>query len=131
MVLVGIVSLVVGVAFMARGAWPVLFFFCLQFFLLFGAFKLNYRSGRCFETISIENHKLIVSFFSEKGQEIRKWYQAYWSRLEINEQTLFVLCGSEHLIIGEFLIEEEKAEVKDVVTAALYRYRNRLPFEAP
>ncbi|MEH6402325.1 MAG: DUF2244 domain-containing protein [Sneathiella sp.] len=130
MVLVGILSLIVGITFAILGAWPILIFFGLQFFLLFGAFKLNYRSGRRFETIKIENHKLIVSFFSVTGREIRKKYQAYWSRIEINENTLCVLCRNECLAIGAFLIDDEKAEVRDVVKAALFRYRNRVPFEA-
>lgn len=127
---VGTLSLIVGGTSLINGAWPVLVFLCLQFFLLFGAFKLNYRSGRCCEIIKIAEDELIVCFFSATGREMRKRYQAYWSRIEINENTLFVRCRSECIAIGEFLIEEEKAEVRDVITAALFRYRNRIPSEA-
>ena len=45
MMLTGLFSLAHVALFTVTGAWPVAFFFGLDFALLYGAFYLNYRSG--------------------------------------------------------------------------------------
>ena len=48
---IGLVSFVMGMVFLLIGAWPVMGFFGLDVALIYFAFKLNYRSGRLYETV--------------------------------------------------------------------------------
>ncbi len=58
MAALGAVSFVTGIAFLMMGAWPVLGFFGLDVALVYVAFKLNYRSGRLYETLELTPAKL-------------------------------------------------------------------------
>jgi uncharacterized membrane protein len=53
MVALGAVSFVAGILFLVAGAWPVLGFFGLDVLLVYVAFRLNYRSGRLYETVNL------------------------------------------------------------------------------
>ena len=50
---IGGVSFVTGMAFLLMGAWPVFGFFGLDVALIYPAFRLNYRSGRLYETVEL------------------------------------------------------------------------------
>jgi uncharacterized membrane protein len=52
MIALGAISFITGVLFLAAGAWPVLGFFGLDVLLVYIAFRLNYRSGRLYETLN-------------------------------------------------------------------------------
>ena len=41
-------------AVLLTGAWPVMGFFGLDVLLVYVAFKLNYRSGRLYETVELD-----------------------------------------------------------------------------
>jgi len=124
MICIGIVSFGTGLIFMAMGAWPVLGFFGLDVFLVYLAFRLNFRAGRTCEIVEIIGDQLTVRKLSPDGKEVRKNIQAYWSRLKLDSGRLFVVCKMEQIEIGHFLVEQEKEEVKDAIIAALYRYRD-------
>ena len=46
MLVLGLISLAVGIGFVSIGAWPVVGFFGLDVALVYVAFRLNYRSAR-------------------------------------------------------------------------------------
>ena len=46
MLALGLISLAVGIGFVAIGAWPVFGFFGLDVALVYLAFRLNYRGAR-------------------------------------------------------------------------------------
>ena len=48
---ISLVSFTAGIAFLLKGAWPILGFFGLDVLLMYVAFKASYRSGRLHETI--------------------------------------------------------------------------------
>ena len=58
---IGGVSFVTGMAFLLKGAWPVFGFFGLDVALIYAAFKLNYRSGRLYETVELTPEALTVT----------------------------------------------------------------------
>ena len=124
MLFIGGVSFVAGMIFALQGAWPVLGFFGLDVLAIYIAFKLNFRSGRHFEVIEIIDGELNITAYYPNGSEKYRSFQAYWSRTVFEKDKLFIRCRGESTEIGHFLIDDEKAEVKEMITNALYRYRH-------
>ncbi len=118
------VSFITGMVFLLMGAWPVLGFFGLDVLAIYVAFRMNFKSGRRYEIIEIRDGDLWVKSVLPDGKSAETAFQAYWSRILLDNNKLCVRCRGETLEIGRFLIEEEKAEVKEMITHALYRYRN-------
>ena len=58
---IGGVSFITGMAFLLKGAWPVFGFFGLDVALIYAAFKLNYRSGRLYETVELTPETLTIT----------------------------------------------------------------------
>jgi uncharacterized membrane protein len=123
------VSFVTGVAFVAMGAWPVTGFFGLDAVLLYGAFRLSYRSGRVRETVRLAGDDLTVERMSVRG-EVRTWrFQAFWLRLLLIEQgaernRLLLRSHGRELAIGGFLTADERRSLAAEIDEALTRYRN-------
>ncbi|MBL4906508.1 MAG: DUF2244 domain-containing protein [Sneathiella sp.] len=124
MIFINLIGFSVGLAFLLMGAWPVLVFFSLVSLFVYFAFKSNYRAGLHREIVEIYEDQLKIRSISPNGQERSRGLQAYWSRLEISGGKLLVFCKSETIEIGKFLIEDEKEQVKEALTVALFRYRN-------
>jgi uncharacterized membrane protein len=53
MAALGTASFITGIVFLLMGAWPVFGFFGLDVLLIYIAFRLNYRSGRLYETVEL------------------------------------------------------------------------------
>lgn len=64
----GLLSLVHVVVFFIIGAWPVVFFFGLDYLLLFGAFWLNNRSALSREEVSVSRTDVSVRKFTLQGR---------------------------------------------------------------
>jgi uncharacterized membrane protein len=123
------VSFATGVGFVAMGAWPVTGFFGLDVLLLYGAFRLSYRSGRMRETVRLAGDDLTIERVSVRG-EVRTWrFQAFWLRLLLIEQgearnRLLVRSHGRELAIGGFLTAVERRSLAAELDQALLRYRN-------
>ena len=61
-----------GFAFAQLGAWPVAGFCGLEFALIWGAFHLNYRSGRMSEAIRLDGEALTVKRLAP-NRPVRSW----------------------------------------------------------
>src|SRR3546814_15230151 len=55
------------------GAWPVTGFCGLEILLLYIAFRLNYRSGRAYETVRLTQTDLEIRRFGPRGDEVAHW----------------------------------------------------------
>ncbi len=69
MALVAGVSFVAGMVFLIVGAWPVFGFFGLDVLLIYGAFKLNTRAGRAYETVAITPDTFRLTRVDPAGRE--------------------------------------------------------------
>src|SRR3979409_2360869 len=58
MLVLGGISFVAGMVFVIAGAWPVLGFFGLDVLLVYGAFRINYRSARAYEEVTVTPSEL-------------------------------------------------------------------------
>src|SRR3954465_2689158 len=86
MLLLGLVSLAVGIGFVSIGAWPVCGFFGLDVALLYLAFRISYRSARQRETLRLADADFTVERVSIRGER-RVWsFQAFWLRVVLEER---------------------------------------------
>ena len=77
------ISVIVGGYFWSLGAWPVFGFFGLDVAFLYGAFRLNYRHGKRYETLSMADKKLVFSQVTALGTA-RQWeFDPYWVRVTL------------------------------------------------
>ena len=83
MLALGAVSFVTGVVFVVAGAWPVLGFFGLDVALVYLAFKLNYRSGRLYETVDLTPAQLTVTRVHPSGRREQFQCNPYWARVRL------------------------------------------------
>ena len=85
MAAIGAVSFVAGAWFWLLGAWPVFGFFGLDVLLVYVAFRLNYRDGLAYETVTIADHRLEVVRVQPSGRR-RQWsFNPVWVRLDLDE----------------------------------------------
>ena len=124
MILIALFSFVAGVYFMTLGAWPVMGFFGLDVLAIYYAFKLNYRSGRVYELVSLFPDRLEIMRVAP-GKEAEVWScNPYWARLKLKERRgrapeLSVQARGDRFVFGEFLIPDEKEDFVKALQDAL------------
>jgi len=122
---VSAVSFVAGVAFLMMGAWPVFGFFGLDVLAIYWAFKVNFRSARAREEISVTPTELRVRRISHRGQVAEWVLNPLWVRLdqqvheEYGVERLYLVSRGRRVSIGSFLGADEKASFAKALLAAL------------
>lgn len=122
------VSLVTGTVFVLIGAWPVCGFFGLDVLLLYGAFRLSYRSSRMRETLKLAGDSLTVERVSVRG-EVRFWrFQAFWLRVRLLEtdadtNRLVLTSHGRTLAVAGFVSPAERRALAGELEDALARWR--------
>lgn len=130
MIVAGLSVLVIGVLFVAAGAWPVFGFSGAEFLLLYIAFRLNYRSGRAYERVRLTERQLEVMRVSPRG-EVGRWaFEPTWLQISIDDpprhdSQLRLTSHGRSLVIGAFLTPAERLEVAEALRAAMGEWRNR------
>ena len=79
------ISFVTGLAFYLVGAWPVMGFFGLDVALVYFAFRLNYRSGRLYETVELDPARLTWTRVHPSGRREQFDCNPYWARVNLRE----------------------------------------------
>jgi len=123
-----VISFIAGIVFLLQGAWPVFGFFGLEVALIYVAFRMNYRSGRAFETVQLGPRELLVRRIDPRGRVASWTFQPNWLRVSIDnppeyESQLVLTSHGRSLTIGAFLTPEERLEVGQALRAALARWR--------
>ena len=131
MLLLGVVSLAVGIGFVSVGAWPVCGFFGLDVAALYLAFRLSYRSARQREVLRLAGDDFTVERIGIYGER-RLWrFQPFWLRVVLEERVqeanrLLLASHGRSLAIGDFLAPAMRRELATTVRAALARWRAAL-----
>jgi uncharacterized membrane protein len=131
MLILGLISLAVGIGFVSIGAWPVMGFFGLDVLLVYVAFRLNYRSARRSETIRLAGDAFTVERVDVRGQR-RMWrFQPFWLRVILEEQgdewnRLLVASHGRSLVIGDIVTPAIRRELAASIREALKRWRDAL-----
>jgi uncharacterized membrane protein len=131
MAVLALVSLAVGIGFVAIGAWPVCGFFGLDVGLVYLAFRLNYRSARRSETLRLAGDAFTVERISVHGDR-RLWrFPAFWVRVVLEERAadtnrLYVASHGRFVAVGDFLAPPARRELAVAIREALQRWRAAL-----
>jgi uncharacterized membrane protein len=131
MLVLGLVSMALGIGFVVAGAWPVFGFFGLDVALVYVAFRHNYRSARDRETLRLESDAFTVERIGHGGER-RLWqFQPFWLRVVLEERPdrsnrLLVGSHGTSLVIADFLAPGARRELAATIGDALAAWRNAL-----
>lgn len=123
------ISTAVSVPFYLMGAWPVVGFFGLDVFVLWLAFRANFRAARAYEDLSLTPIELQVAKVSARGARAEWRFNPSWVRLEREEheefgtQRLALVSRGSTLEIAGFLGPDAKAEFATTFAQALAEAR--------
>lgn len=119
------------VVFFIANAWPVAIFLGLDLVLIFGAFWLNYRSGRAREEIIVSRSDLNIRKVSPSGKQTSHQYNPLWAKFnvsrheEIGITNMNVSAKGEQTTIGSFLNPEERESFARAFGGALATAKRR------
>ena len=131
MLLLGLVSLVMGIGFFLLGAWPICGFFGLDAAAVYVAFRLSYRSARQREILRLADDDFTVERVDIYGER-RLWrFQPFWLRVVLEERPdesnrLLLASHGRSLVIGDFLGAPMRRELAQSLHSALFRWRAAL-----
>jgi len=129
MLVLGGISFTAGVFFLMVGAWPVFGFFGLDVLLVYWAFRVNYRTARAYEVVTVTPTELTVRKVSHHGR-VRQWtLNPLWVLLDRDEdeqfgiERLFLVSHGRRLPIASFLGAREKESFALALAGALAEAR--------
>jgi len=129
MAFVSFTCFISGVVFMVIGAWPVFLFFGLDVFIIWLAFKLNYRAAKVRELVSVARDELKVQRFDPKGQIDEHIFNPFWTRFvidrheEIGITSMRLTSRERSLPIGAFLNPDDRESFALAFSNAIARVR--------
>jgi uncharacterized membrane protein len=131
MLLLGLVSLALGIGFVSIGAWPVLGFFGLDVLLVYIAFRLSYRSARQREILRLAGEEFTVERIDIYGERQVWRFQPFWLRVILLERPdesnrLLLASHGRTLPIADFLGAPMRRELADTLRSVLSRWRAAL-----
>jgi uncharacterized membrane protein len=129
MVFVALVSFAAGIAFVSIGAWPVFGFFGLDVLALYVAFRMNYRSGRLYETVQLDEAELRVARVQPSGRSEAWSFPSYWARVAVVERRdgpggVVLASHGRSVAVGAFLTPEERESFAAALGEALRKARH-------
>ncbi|MGG7516774.1 DUF2244 domain-containing protein [Allorhizobium undicola] len=128
----GLVCLLYGLFFLTTGAWPIGFFFGLDFLLLYGAFRLNYRAAKAREEVTLSRQQLSVRKYTPSGRMTEFLWNPFWARFFVHRHEEFgILSMTVHgqgrqTEIGSFLNPEDRESFAKAFRQALATATQRL-----
>ena len=119
----------VGIFFWHIGAWPVFGFLGLDVFLLYYAFRRNYKSGEIFETIKLIKQNLLITRNFPSGKKQTWNLEPYWTKVEIlnpatHQHNLIIKSKNKVVSLGSFLNYNDKKILLKKIESALKSTNN-------
>ncbi|WP_307233092.1 DUF2244 domain-containing protein [Pararhizobium capsulatum] len=127
----GLMSLVHIFVFVVIGAWPVVFFFGLDYLLLFGAFWLNYRAARAREEVSVSRTDVRVRKFTPTGHMTEHNFNPFWTRFNISRHSEIGIVSMQVADrrrvtdVGMFLNRDDRESFAKAFSGALATVKRR------
>ncbi|MGI2030999.1 DUF2244 domain-containing protein [Rhizobium panacihumi] len=128
----GAICLFYGLFFMVNGAWPVGLFFGLDFLLLYGAFRLNYRSGRAREQVTVTRSNLSIRKISPAGRTVEHCFNPFWARFGVSRHEEFGITAmhvsgeGRRTDVGSFLNPDDRESFAKAFKGALATVKRRI-----
>jgi uncharacterized membrane protein len=122
------ISFVTGLVFYLAGAWPVTGFFGLDMALIYLAFRLNYRSGRLYETVELTPFRLTWTRVHPSGRREQFDCNPYWARVNLRQgpdgrTDLRIIAEGKEQAFGRFLTDDERRDFARALGEALFEAR--------
>ena len=122
---VTVISFIAGAVFWWLGAWPIFGFFGLDVLVIYWAFKVNFRSAKASEEITVTPSELRVRRISHRGHVVEWVLNPLWVRFEqisheeFGIERLYLVSRGRRVSVGSFLSPDEKASFSKALNAAL------------
>ena len=101
MAFVSFICIVSGYFFLVAGAWPVMITMGLEAIAIWLAFKLNYRSARRYEEISLWTDKIIFRKVSPSGKSLEFFFNPFWVKFLVDWHEEFGVMAMKLRQAGE------------------------------
>lgn len=127
----GLMTLIHAIVFFIIGAWPVVFFFGLDFALLFGAFWLNYRSARAREEVSVSRTNVAIRKVAPAGHVTEHRFNPFWTRFDVARHSEIGIVSMQvsdrrrATSIGSFLNRDDRESFAAAFAGALATVKRR------
>nr|WP_245363089.1 DUF2244 domain-containing protein [Neorhizobium galegae] len=132
LVLAGSICLLYGGFFLITGAYPIGFFFGLDFLGLYLAMKMSYRAGRAREEVTVSRSNLSIRKFSPAGRMVEHRFNPFWARFNVRRHGEFGIT-SMHVTgegrgtdIGSFLNPDDRESFAKAFKRALATVKQRV-----
>lgn len=134
MVVLAVMSFTAGLVYLRMGAWPIPFFFGLDIFLVWLAFKISYRDGRRREIIRIARDRILIHRQHPNGVTRHYVLPTAWARVTLHhagkhDAAVELSASGKRLIVGSFLSPRERPDLGEAIRLALSRARAPSPQE--
>lgn len=132
LVLTGGICLLYGGFFLITGAYPIGFFFGLDFLGLYIALKMSYRSGRAREEVTISRSNLSIRKFSPAGRVVEHRFNPFWARFNVRRHEEFGITSmsvtgeGRGTDIGSFLNPDDRESFAKAFKGALATVKQRI-----
>jgi len=130
--LCGAICLLYGGFFLLTGAYPIGFFFGLDFLGLYIALKMSYRSGRAREEVTVTRTRLSIRKFSPAGRMVEHRFNPFWARFRIKRHqefgitSMYVTGEGRFTDVGSFLNPDDRESFAKALRGALATVRQRI-----
>jgi len=115
------VNVVVAVAFVSQGAFPVAGFLGLDVLALWLAFRWNYRAAQAAEYVRVAPGQVHVAAVDKDGAATHWVINPVWARVARDGRGVLIRDGAGQLRVGAFLSPKECQTFAAALDAALWR----------
>lgn len=119
----------IAALFLALGAWPIVGFAGLEALLVLGLLARHRRGGRrAMEVLALAGDHLVVRRTDTRGRREEAAFDAYWTRVSLEERPgtvsrLVLRERRREFEVGGLLGDAERRELAAMLAEALRRYR--------
>lgn len=128
----GVLTLAHVVFFAFTGAWPVVFFFGLDFLLVYGAFRLSYRAAKAREEVRLSRTDLSIRKFSPGGAMREMRFNPFFARFRVKRHSeigithMYVTGQGRVTDVGSFLNPDDRESFASAMSRALATVKQRI-----
>ena len=111
-----------GVRFVIVGAWPILIFGIIEFFILVLCTYLYFNFAKKKERIILNREELQIQKLNDQEIEDDQSYNLHWSSLKNNKDDLTLHYAGKKNTFAKFLSPQRRLKLKKIIE----RYKSRL-----
>ena len=111
-----------GVRFVIVGAWPILIFGIVEFFILVLCTYLYFNFAKKKERIILNQEELKIQKLNDQKIEDDQSYNLHWTSLKNNKNDLTVNYAGKKNTFAKFLSPQRRLKLKKIIE----RYKSRL-----